>query len=220
MSSAILSPSTYHQSGLSFARQGRAVQTPSSAAADEAIRQVIAKRRERNRSRRSPPPRDSAIADVLGGLTASLAGSTDRGILIRQAFKAVVLGAVAIILATATTRIIMGGRSLAGVAGTVRVGDALLAHGILEFHLRNTAGPKASFQTVVHTDAAGAFRRSPAAGLPRGTYAVVVKAGRSGKSRGKNPAAIIPDRYAKATSSPLSVEVTGASATFDLVVQP
>ncbi len=220
MSSATLSPSTYHQSGLSFARQGREGQTPSSAAADEALRRVVAKRRERDRSRRSPPPRDSAIAGLLGGLTASIAGSKDRGVVIRQAFKAVVLGAVAIILATATTRIIMGGRSLAGVAGTVRVGDALLAHGILEFHLRNTAGLKASFQTVVHTDAAGAFRRSPAAGLPRGTYAVVVKAGRSGKSRGKNPAAIIPDRYATAASSPLSVEVTGASAAFDLVVQP
>lgn len=220
MSTVTLSSSTHRHSGLSFARQGRSVQTPSSAAADEALRQIISERRHRNRSGGPPYPRDSVIAGMLGGLTASLVGSMDVGALIRQVFKAVVLGAVAIILATATTRIIMGGRSLSGVAGTVRVGDAPLAHGILEFHLRNTAGPRASFQTVVHTDAAGSFQRSPAAGLPRGTYAVVVKARRSGKSRGKNPAAIIPDRYATPASSPLSVEVTGASATFDLVVQP
>ncbi|MBU6221215.1 MAG: hypothetical protein KGR24_00520 [Planctomycetes bacterium] len=127
MSSAILSASPHYQSGLSFARQGRAVQTPSSAAADEALRQVIAKRRERNRSRRSPTPRDSAIADMLGGLTASLAESKNRG---------------------------------------------------------------------------------------------VVKTGRSAKSRAKHRAVVIPDRYAATTSTPLSVEVTGASATFDLVVQP
>jgi len=220
MSTATLSSSPHHQSGLSFARHAGSAPTPSSAAADEALRRIIAERRQRNRSGGSPRPRDSAIADLLGGLTASLAESTDIGVLIRQAFKAMVLGAVAIILTTATTRIIPGGRSLLGVAGTVRVGDAPLAHGILEFHLRNTAGSKTSFQTVVHTDAAGLFHRSPAAGLPRGTYAVIVKAGRSATSRGKHGAALIPDRYATAASTPLCVEVTGASATFDLVVQP
>ncbi|NBX31005.1 hypothetical protein EBR04_11290, partial [bacterium] len=91
--------------------------------------------------------------------------------------------------------------------------------GMLEFHLKNTAGSKASFQTVVHTDAAGSFHRSPAAGLPRGTYAIVVKARRSAASREKRCTIVIPDRYAAAATTPLSVEVTGASATFDLVVR-
>lgn len=218
MSTATFSSSAHQHAGLSFARHGHSGHSPSSAAADKALRRMIDGRRLRNRAERTPHSHESAIAGALGSLTTSIAGSADVGALARQACKGIVLGAMAIILATATTKIISG-QSLAGVAGTVTVGDAPLAHGILEFHLKDAAGSTASFQTVLHTDASGAFRRSAIGGLPRGTYAVVVKTRRYATSRAKHPAVVIPDRYAAAASTPLSVEVTGASAQFDLVVR-
>ena len=216
MSTAAFSTAANHPTGISFARHGRPTGTPSSAAADEALRRIIDGRRLRSRSGGVAHPRRSAFADRVS----DLAGSTDAGVLIRQACKAIVLATVAIVLASATIRIVMGGRSLAGIEGTVRLGDAPLAHGVLEFHLRSTADPKDSFQTMVHTDASGAFRRSRAAGLPPGRYAVVVKARNTAASTKKRTAIAIPGRYSAAASTPLSVEVTGSSAAFELVVQP
>ncbi|MEI6239549.1 MAG: hypothetical protein WCR51_04110 [Planctomycetia bacterium] len=191
-----------------------------SAAADEALRRIIDGHLASKRFAADQPRSEGAVSAALSGWAETIRESIPAGSLARQAPKAIAVALVAIMLAGATYRIVSRDRTLHGVAGSVRVGEAPLANGILEFHRKSQAAGDAPFSTVIHTDAQGAFRRAPAAGLPPGTYAIVVHARRPRAADARRPSVVAtPAQYAAMTSTPLSVEINGANTALDLVIQ-
>jgi hypothetical protein len=177
------------------------------AAAEEALRRILDGRRTGRQFGAPPRPRAAAFEDATGAL-------------VRQAPKVLALVAVAIALTAATSSVMTRGQSRHGLTGTVRFGDAPLANGILEFHLKNQSADAKAFSTVIHTDAEGAFHRGPVGGLPRGTYAVVVKSRPPAAGAARRPrAVVIPPQYVASTSTPLSVEVNGSRAPLELVIR-
>lgn len=123
--------------------------------------------------------------------------------------------ALAVVIVTGViaggTTLALGGRAARyPVAGTVKVANAPLANAILEFELKKPTGGVKAFATVIHTDAAGGFHRDASAGLPPGTYSVVVK---------PRLAAVTPSRSRPNAFPPLSIDIDGPARSLDLVIR-
>lgn len=193
---------------------------PTSAAANVALQRLIDDHRRRNRPGYQPESAAASLPGPLGELTDSIREALDPGTLARQAPRALLVVAVACLVAGATFFVIGRSSTRYAVAGTVRVENAPLANGVLEFQLKAPAAGDKAFSTVIHTNGDGTFRRDAAAGLPPGTYTVVVKPrahAAGGSARSRLPAAIAA--RGQRGFAPLSVEINGSATTLDLVVQ-
>lgn len=201
---------------VSIRRRTTTNSTSTSAAADEALQYAL-DRRLRKREGRLPPPRRQA---PLGGAPAAVAASVNRLGWPQWLFRAAMLGFVAVVLGFAVVAAVPAkdGRRGFAVAGTVLLNGRPLTQAVLEFHGTDAGGP---FVVCLDTNEAGAFRRPASAGIPAGTYAVVVKSG----CTMPNPRAErgipvrIPPKYTAAQSTPLKVEVNRKESTFDIVLR-
>lgn len=171
--------------------------TSSSAAADLALRQLL-----------DCSPRFGSDAPRLpGGSVVPAAAGGGLGRLVGKALAVVIVAGV---VAGGTTLALGGRAARYPVAGTVRVANAPLANAILEFELKKPKGGAQAFATVIHTDAAGGFHRDASAGLPPGTYSVVVK---------PRLAAVTPARSRPNAFPPLSIDIDGPARSLDLVIR-
>jgi len=220
MSTAVVSSSRNSHHGIPVERRAAATQTGSSAAADEAIRRLIAGQRFKGSQAPEPRRRSSAQRTDVGRPPKKHRRAAENTGVVSRASKLFAFLASGCLVAAAIWFVIPTSTRLHGVAGSVRIDEAPLANGVLEFHLTSPSSSGKTFSTMIHTNADGSFRRLPAAGLPRGRYAVVVRSrGPIGAEAKRARPVAIPPAYTQLASTPLSVEIAGSEAGLDLVVR-
>jgi hypothetical protein len=217
MSTAAFSIPDGSRQRVSITRRGKQPTSATSAAADEALRQIIDGRRRRNLA---PEPRETAVGNAIHVVKETVSESVGRMGLSRWALRAIVLGGVGLVLMLAALTAVPRGTPLHGIAGSVSVNGKPLVDGMLELHLTSPSPTGEPFWLAVYTSPSGDFRRDASAGVPAGTYAVVVKSGQVAAGRGQRlQAAVIPVNYTKPTSTPLTIEIKGSTTALDLVVR-
>jgi hypothetical protein len=201
MSSAAFSVPNGSQPKISVSRRGQSPTTATSAAANEAIQQILDARRRRNKYGSEPERRESALGGAIGSVSDTIGESVAR------------LGHVRWIL-TATVLVAVGGLLFAGalmarpaprhsVAGTALIDGKPLGRVTLVFHGKEPGGE--AFTQTVFTAADGTFSNDPTVGIPAGSYAIVVDGGASPRGK-KSP--VVPKIYADPAQTPLRVLVT------------
>lgn len=189
-----------------------------SAAADEALRRLIDDRRRRHKYGSEPRRRESALGGAIGAVSDTIGGSVSRLGLPMWLLRVGVAAVVAIVLSSAV--LLRGGPAMRhSVDGRVVFEGRPLSDATLEFHLTSPSATGEPFWMAIYTSADGTFRRDASAGLPSGTYAVVVKSGQVVGAKGRQKPATIPAKYKQSVSTPLSVEIKGSTAALDLVVR-
>jgi hypothetical protein len=220
MSTAVVSSSRNSHHGIPVERRAAATQTGSSAAADEAIRRLIAGQRFKGSQAPEHRRRSSAQRTDVGRPPKKHRRAAENTGVVSRASKLFAFLASGCLVAAAIWFVIPTSTRLHGVAGSVRIDEAPLANGVLEFHLTSPSSSGKAFSTMIHTDADGMFQRLAAAGLPEGRYAVVVRSrGPIGAEASRARPVAIPPAYTQLASTPLSVEIAGSAAGLDLVVR-
>lgn len=208
MSSAAFSIPNGSQPKISLNRRGQRPSTATSAAADEAIRQILNARRRRHQYGQEPEIRQSALGVVVDQLNAAVGESVGRLGFGRWVTRALVLGVFGVVLAGAAAIAVPGSDdSRYPIGGVVLYEGKPLANGVIEFHRAGKAG---SQPLSITTDAKGRFHRDAADGLSCGAFAVVVRSGQAvtGRATGRIAPAAIPSKYQDPTSTPLRVSVS------------
>ena len=211
MSTAAFSIPGDSQRRISLKRRGQLPSTPTSAAADEALRNLIEARRHRNKYGDDHDSKPSLLGDTLDAVTAPVQQSVQRLGIGRFAFAAGVLGAVGAVLVTAVITLssggppcpvhVLGGRLVAGKTIPAGAQITLLP---TSGSLPEDAVPRA----VVRADGTFTFGTfSKEDGVPAGSYVAVVQWFRVSKD-GSGGANVLPAKYASPAMSPLSVTVT------------
>jgi hypothetical protein len=205
MATAAFSMPSDPQSRISIAGRSRNPGSATSAAADEALRQIIDQRRRRNKYGSEPERRESALGGAIGSVTDTIGESVSR------------LGAVRWIL-TATVLLAVGGVLFAGalmarpaprhsIAGTAMIDGKPLGRVTLVFHGKDADGE--AFMQAVFTAADGTFRNDPTVGIPAGSYAIVVDGGPSPRGKAGSAKGGVPARYRDPSTTPIRVEIAG-----------
>jgi hypothetical protein len=208
MSTAAFSISDNSRRHLSM-RRTRSLSTPTSVAADEAIRQLQEKRRRRNRYGEEHDPKPSLIDEVLGTVTAPVRESIERLGLGRWAFAALVLGVAGIALVVGVCTL-SGGRSCVvhPATGIARAGHTPLVGAQIRLHPRGMTLPDdATPSATVQDDGTFALTTfTKGDGAPAGDYVATVQWFRVGPDGGAG-GNVLPKRYASPTTSPLTVTI-------------
>jgi len=194
---------------VSVRRRGQSPSTPTSAAADEAIRQLVERRRRRHQYGEEHDPKPSLIDEALGAVTAPVRDSVERLGLGRWAFTAIVLGAVGVVLGVAVLTL-SGGPPCAvhRAAGVARAGKTPLVGAQIRLHPRGMTLPDDAVPTAT-VQADGTFTLTTFTkgdGAPAGDYVATVQWFRVAKD-GSVGGNALPKRYASPTTSPLSVTI-------------
>lgn len=194
---------------ISVKRRGQAPATATSAAADEAIRQLVDARRRRNRDGDDARAKPSLVGDAFGVVAAPFQESVRRLGIGRFAFAALVLAVVGTVL-------IVGIMTLSGgppcpvhpVLGVARIGATPLVGAQIRLYPRGHALPDDAVPTAtVQADGTftlGTFRKDD--GAPAGEYVATVQWFRVAKD-GSVGGNALPKRYASPTTSPLTLTV-------------
>lgn len=190
-------------------RRTRNLSTPTSVAADEAIRQLLEKRRRRNKYGEEHEPKPSLIDEALGTVTAPVRQSIERLGLGRWAFAVIVLGAVGIALVVGVCTLSGGPSCVVHPAtGIARAGHTPLVGAQIRLHPRGMTLPDdATPSATVQDDGTFALTTfTKGDGAPAGDYVATVQWFRVAKdgSAGGNA---LPKRYASPTTSPLTVTI-------------
>jgi hypothetical protein len=208
MSTAAFSISDNSRRHLSM-RRTRSLSTPTSVAADEAIRQLQEKRRRRNRYGEEYDPKPSLIDEALGTVTAPVRESIERLGLGRWAFAALVLGVAGIALVVGVYTL-SGGQSCVvhPATGIARAGHTPLVGAQIRLHPRGMSLPDdATPSATVQDDGTFAFTTfEKGDGAPAGDYVATVQWFRLGPDGGAG-GNVLPKRYASPTTSPLTVTI-------------
>jgi hypothetical protein len=188
MSTAAFSISDNSRRHLSM-RRTRSLSTPTSVAADEAIRQLQEKRRRRNRYGEEHDPKPSLIDEVLGTVTAPVRES------------------IALVVGVCT---LSGGRSCVvhPATGIARAGHTPLVGAQIRLHPRGMTLPDdATPSATVQDDGTFALTTfTKGDGAPAGDYVATVQWFRVGPDGGAG-GNVLPKRYASPTTSPLTVTI-------------
>lgn len=215
MTSTAFSHSDDRRQRVSIRRSAAKSATVTSSAADVALQQVL-DRRLRKREGRPPAPVARTFGSAQSGVTASI----DRFGLPQWLFRVAVLGFVTFVLGFAVVAAMpaKGGTRGVAVEGRVLFKGRPLAQAALEFHGEGANGP---VRVAVDTNETGAFRRPLSAGIPSGSYAVIVKSGcvMPNPQAERGTPVRIPAKYTSVQSTPLKVDVTGEQASFELVLR-
>jgi len=209
MATATFSISDDSRRHLSMRRRSQGPATPTSAAADEAIRQLVERRRRRHKYGEEHDPKPSLIDEALGTVTAPVRESIERLGLGRWAFAAVVLGVAGIALVVGVCTL-SGGRSCVvhPATGIARAGHTPLVGAQIRLHPRGMTLPDdATPSATVQEDGTFAFTTfEKGDGAPAGEYVATVQWFRLGPDGGAG-GNVLPKRYASPTTSPLSVTI-------------
>lgn len=210
MTSAAFSMPSDPSRRVSLRRPAKAPTTETSSAADEAIRQVLDRRRQRRKDRESGADRKPAFT----GVTTAVSDSMARLGFGPWLFRVVVLVGVSAVLGGAVWAIAMSGTPRHVVGGVVLVNGKPLANASLVFHRQDEAHP---VRREFTTGDDGRFRADEP-GLPAGVYAVVVAV--SPPARGKKTAAsVIPKAYRDPATTPLRIDLCEAMPEVRLLVR-
>jgi hypothetical protein len=203
MSSAAFSMPSGSPQPISLQRGTVRPATATSSAADDAIRRVIDQRRRRNAGLAEPQPQASALEGAIESVTSAIGGSIAQRGLPQWAFRAAVLGAVAIVLGGAVVSIAMRAPTLHSVDGLVLFGAVPVPQSRISFHLLGPAAADAQ-PLAFTTGKDGSFRSEGEPAIPAGLYAVTVDA----VPRNAKALPPIPKTYRDPGTSPLRVQIT------------
>lgn len=210
MTSAAFSMPSDPSKRVSLRRPAKAPATQTANAADEAIRQVLDRRRQRREDRKTGRNRPGA----LDGVTTALSDSMARFGFGPWLFRVVVLAGVTAVLGGAVWAIALSGTPRHPIGGVVLVNGKPLANALLVFHRQDESRP---LQREFTTGADGRFQADEP-GLPAGVYAVVVAP--PPPARGKKPAAnVIPKAYRDPATTPLRIDLCEAMPELRLLVR-
>jgi hypothetical protein len=207
MATAAFSMPSDPRARISISGRSKNPGSATSAAADEALRQIIDRRRRKNKYGSEPERRESALGGAIGSVSDTIGESVAR------------LGPVRWIL-TVTVLLAVGGVLFAGAlmarpkcmahpaVGIARAGKTPLVGAQIRLHPRGMALPDDAVPTAT-VQADGTFALTTFTkgdGAPPGDYVVTVQWFRVAKdgSVGGNS---LPKRYASPTTSPLSVTI-------------
>jgi hypothetical protein len=194
---------------ISMRQRGQTPASATSAAADDAIRQLVEARRRRNQNGDDKPPKPSLVNDALGAVTAPFQGSIQRLGIGRFAFAAIVLGITGTALGVAVFTLSGGPPCpVHPAAGVARTGKTPLVGAQIRLHPRGMTLPDDAVPTAT-VQADGTFTLTTFTkgdGAPAGEYVATVQWFRVAKdgSVGGNS---LPKRYASPTTSPLTVTI-------------
>jgi len=210
MTSAAFSASSGSPRRISIHNRRTKPATATATAADEAIRQVIDRRRRRNRGDFQPDPPGSAVGEAIDLVSDAISRVTAQLGLPRRAVQTVAFVALATLVAWSVIGMRQPGPPVTvnPVLGRLQVGTQNPAGAQLVFHpvdmqLPDQAVPRAT------TRQDGSFVLSTFGtedGAPEGEYIVTVQWFRIGKD-GASGSNVLPSRYARADLSPLRVTV-------------
>ena len=203
MSSAAFSVPSGSPQRVSLRRSGVKPATATSSAADEAIRQVIDRRRRRNAGMLEPEPRASALETAIGSVSTGISGSIEQLGMPQWVLRAVVLGAVAVVLGGAVFSMSMRAPGLHSVDGLVLFGSVPVPQSRISFHLIGPAAADAQ-PLAFTTGKDGSFRSEGEPAIPAGLYAVTVDA----VPRNVKALPPIPTTYRDPGTTPLRVQIT------------
>lgn len=210
MTSAAFSMPSDSSRRVSLRRPAKAPATQTANAADEAIRQVLDRRRQRREDRKAGRDRPGA----LDGVTTVLSDSVARLGFGPWLFRVAVLVGVSAVLGGAVWAIAMSGTPRHVVGGVVLVNGKPLANASLVFHRQDEARP---LRREFKTGADGRFQAEEP-GLPAGVYAIVVAV--EPPARGKKSAVpTVPKAYRDPATTPLRVDVCEAMSDLRLLVR-
>jgi hypothetical protein len=188
----------------------KSAQTATSSAADEALQQVLNRRARKRDGRLDGPGSSSVFSDsvVRFGIGPWLVRAAVLG-----AVGGVLFGAVAFAMPKPPERY--------AVAGTVKLDGRPLTQAVLEFQAKTDGSGGGPLTVKLDTNEVGAFHRPSSAGLPAGTYAVVVKSGCIMRRRDaeRGVPVQIPAKYKTASSTPFEVDVSGDVADLELALR-
>jgi hypothetical protein len=211
MSTAAFSiPSDSHRQ-ISVRRRSQSPSTPTSAAADEAIRQLVERRRRRHQYGEEHDPKPSLLDEALGTVTAPVRESIHRLGVGRFMFAAVVLGVAGIALTVAVVTLSTNRAPcpLYPLSGRLVIGKVIPAGAQVSLLPKSAPLPDDAVpRAIVREDGSfifGTFAKED--GVPAGEYVVLVQWFRV-SSDGSGGANVLPANYASPATSPLSVTVT------------
>lgn len=225
MSTAGSSASPNPGQRISVRRRGAAPTSATASAADEAIRQLIDGRRRLNKfgadaSASIGQPGTRRLGSELASRDSKAKAKAISAPLVAlppALTKGIGAAGIAALLAILVANVAPGGfQPRRNITGTVQLNDKPLADAVLEFH----ADGDGRAPIVLSTSDVGSFQRSGQAGLPEGSYAVVVKSGciLPNPSAERGRPVRIPDRYMSAASTPLRVKVAADDVSVRLVL--
>lgn len=203
MSSATFSMHSGSPQRISLRRSGTKPASATSSAADDAIRQLVDQRRRRNAGTAEPEPRQSALGNAIGSVSAGISGSIEQLGMPQWVFRAVVLGAVVVVLGGAAISVSLRTPSLHSVDGRVLFGAVPVPQSRISFHLLGPAAADAQLVAFT-TGKDGSFRSEGEPAIPAGLYAVTVDA----VPRNVKALPPIPKTYRDPATTPLRVQIT------------
>jgi len=203
MSSAAFSVPSGSPRRVSLRHSNAQPATATSSAADEAIRQVIDRRRRRNAGLLEPEPRASALDGAIHSISAGISGSIEQLGMPQWVFRALVLGAVALVLGGAVFNMALRAPGLHSVDGLVLFGAVPVPQSRISFHLLGPAADDAQPRAFT-TGKDGSFRTAGEPAIPAGLYAVTVDA----VPRNVKGLPPIPQTYRDPAATPLRVQIT------------
>lgn len=209
MSTAAFSARRDSHRRISLKRRGSDPTTPTSTAADDAIRQFVERRRRRNEYGEEHDPKPSLLDEALGTVTAPVRESVQRLGLGRWAFAAIVLGVVGVVLVVGVCTLSGGPPCVVHPAtGIARAGHTPLVGAQIRLHPRGMTLPDDATPSATVKDD-GTFTLTTFAkgdGAPAGTYVATVQWFRVAKD-GSVGGNALPKRYASPATSPLTVTI-------------
>ena len=212
MTSAAFSMPSGSPQRISLHRKGARPTTATSSAADDAIRQLVDRRRRRNRGEPEPEPRPSPLGGAISSVSAGLAGSIEQFGLPQWLLRAFVLAAVVLVLGGAAFSLTMRAPSMHTVDGCLLVGSVPVPQSRISFHSVAAADAEPlSFTTASD----GSFRSAAEPAIPSGLYAVTVDAVPR-NAKGVPP---IPKTYRDPSTTPLRVLISEDLTGLKLIVR-
>ena len=217
MSSAAFSVPNGSQPKISVSRRGQSPTTATSAAANDAIQQILDARRRRHKYGQEPEIRQSALGGAVEEAVELVRGSVSRLGVVRWTVAAIVLTAVGGTLLAAALQARSAPRH--SVAGTALINGKPLGRVTLVFHAQHGEAQAEPFSQSVFTADDGTFQIVPSVGIPAGSYAVVVQGGASALRGTARKTTSVPPKYRDPSTTPLRVEIAGDATGLQVVVQ-
>jgi len=213
MTSAAFSASSGSPRRISIHNRRTKPATATATAADEAIRQVIDRRRRRNRGDIASDPRGSALGGTIEIVSDVVSGVTAQFGVPQRVVRTTVFVTVAALLAWSVITLRQSGPPVPVHPASARVlfGQTVPVGAQVVLHPRAGVLPREALpQGTVQEDGTVVFSTyAPWTGVPAGEYVATIQWFRVGKN-GSVGGNVLPPRYGSPVQSPLSIAVSAS----------
>jgi hypothetical protein len=213
MTSAAFSASSGSPRRISIHNRRTKPATATATAADEAIRQVIDRRRRRNRGDFDPDPPGSPLGGAIDFVSDVFSGVTGQLGVPQRAVRTTVFVTVAALLAWSVIGLRQSGPPVPVHPASARVlfGQTVPVGAQVVLHPRAGVLPREALpQGTVQEDGTVVFSTyAPWAGVPAGEYVATIQWFRVSKN-GSVGGNVLPPRYGSPVQSPLSIAVSAS----------